>query len=92
VQRAIATSAAIGFPIAVAGTVGYLIGGYGHPGLPSGSVGFIFLPALGAMLVASMLTAPMGARLAHRLPVPTLKKAFAGLLVVLAGKMLYGLL
>jgi uncharacterized membrane protein YfcA len=92
VQKAIATSAAIGFPIAVAGTVGYLIGGYGHPGLPSGSVGFIFLPALGAMLVASVLTAPMGARLAHRLPVPTLKKAFAGLLVVLAGKMLYGLL
>jgi uncharacterized membrane protein YfcA len=92
VQKAIATSAAIGFPIAVAGTIGYLIGGYGHPGLPSGSVGFIFLPALGCMLVASMLTAPIGARLAHRLPVPTLKKAFAGLLVVLAGKMLYGLM
>ena len=92
VQKAIATSAAIGFPIAVAGTIGYLIGGYGHPGLPAGSIGFIFLPALACLLVASMLTAPLGARLAHRLPVPTLKKIFAGLLVVLAGKMLHGLM
>jgi uncharacterized membrane protein YfcA len=92
VQKAIATSAAIGFPIAVAGTVGYLVGGYGHPGLPAGSVGFVFLPALACLLVASMLTAPLGARLAHRLPVPTLKKIFAGVLVLLAGKMLSGLL
>lgn len=91
VQKAIATSAAIGFPIAVAGTIGYLIGGFGHPGLPAGSVGFIFLPALACMLVASMLTAPMGAKLAHRLPVPVLKKVFAGLLVALSGKMLWSL-
>ena len=91
VQKAIATSAAIGFPIAVAGTVGYLIGGYGHAGLPAGSVGFIFLPALACLLVTSMLTAPLGARLAHRLPVPLLKKIFAGVLVLLAGKMLSGL-
>ena len=88
VQKAIATSAAIGFPIAVAGTIGYLIGGYGHPGLPSGSVGFIFLPALACLLVTSMLTAPLGARLAHRLPVALLKKIFACVLVLLAGKML----
>jgi len=92
VQQAIATSAAIGFPIAVAGTIGYLIGGLNHPGLPAGSVGFIYLPALASLLVASMLTAPFGARLAHRLPVPMLKRAFAGLLVVLAGKMMWGLL
>lgn len=91
VQKAIATSAAIGFPIAVAGTVGYLIGGCGHPGLPAGSLGFIFLPALACLLVASMLTAPLGAKLAHRLPVATLKKIFAGVLVVLAGKMAWGL-
>ena len=91
VQKAIATSAAIGFPIALAGTVGYLIGGYGHPGLPTGSIGFIFVPALACTLVASMLTAPIGARLAHRLPVATLKRIFAGVLVVLAGKMAWGL-
>ena len=88
-QKAIATSAAIGFPIAVAGTVGYMIGGYGHPGLPAGSLGFIFMPALACLLVASMLTAPFGARLAHRLPVPTLKRIFAGLLILLSGRMLW---
>ena len=91
VQQAIATSAAIGFPIAVAGTVGYLIAGYGETGLPSGSFGYIFMPALVGTMVASMLTAPFGARLAHRLPVPTLKRIFAGVLVVLAAKMLYRL-
>jgi uncharacterized membrane protein YfcA len=91
VQKAIATSAAIGFPIALAGTVGYLIGGYGHSGLPAGSIGFVFLPALACTLVASMLTAPFGARLAHRLPVAILKRIFAGVLVVLAGKMAWGL-
>lgn len=95
VHHAIGTSAAIGFPIAVAGTAGYLIGGAGAMqagGLPSGSLGFVYLPALGAALVASMATAPLGARTAHRLPVPTIKKIFAGLILLLLAKMLHGLL
>jgi len=92
VQNAIGTSAAIGFPIAVSGTVGYLWGGWDAAGLPQGSLGFIYLPALAGTATASMLAAPLGARLTHRLPVAALKWTFAALLVVLSAKMLWGLL
>lgn len=91
VHQAIGTSAAIGFPIALTGTVGYLVGGYGSAGLPSGSFGFIHLPALLGTALSSMLMAPLGARLAHRLPVATLKKVFAGILLLLSAKMLHSL-
>jgi uncharacterized membrane protein YfcA len=90
-HTAIGTSAAVGLPIAVGGSIGYAWNGWGHAGLPAGSLGFIYLPALGCILAASVLTAPLGARLAHRLPVRTLKRVFAGLLVLLAGKMLWSL-
>lgn len=90
-HHAIGTSAAIGLPIALAGTVGYLMAGHGAAMLPAGSVGFIYLPALAACVVTSMLMAPFGARAAHRLPVATLKKIFAGVLVLLLAKMLHGL-
>jgi uncharacterized membrane protein YfcA len=91
VQQAIGTSAAIGLPIAVGGTLGYIFNGWQITTLPSGSLGFVYLPALAILVVASMLTAPYGARLAHRLPVATLKRIFAGLLVLLASKMLWNL-
>ncbi len=103
-HKAIGTSAAIGFPIAVAGAVGYLVNGIveapalrfvinGTPvdHLPY-SLGFIYLPALFGIAAVSVCTAPVGARLAHRLPVPRLKKFFACLLYVMAAQMLYGLL
>ena len=88
-QHAIGTSAAIGLPIAVAGALGYLINGWGSAGLPAWSVGYIYLPALLTVSALSFLTAPLGARLAHRLPVATLKKIFAGILILLAAKMLH---
>ncbi|MDE2439487.1 MAG: sulfite exporter TauE/SafE family protein [Betaproteobacteria bacterium] len=90
-HQAIGTSAAVGLPIAFGGTVGYLWNGWGHPELPSGSLGFLYLPALGVILVASVLAAPIGARLAHRLPVKVLKRVFAGLLLILSSKMLWSL-
>lgn len=90
-HQAIGTSSAIGFPIAVAGTVGYMVGGYGADHLPSGSVGFIYLPALAVLVASSVLLAPVGARLAHRLPVVALKRIFAGVLMLLSGKMLHSL-
>jgi uncharacterized membrane protein YfcA len=92
VQNAIGTSAAIGFPIALSGSLGYLWGGWGAPGLPEGSAGFVYLPALVPTVVASMLVAPHGARLAHRLPVGTLKRIFAAVLILLSAKMLSGVL
>ena len=91
-HRAIGTSAAIGIPIAVAGTLGYIANGLRAGALPDYSLGYVYLPALLGLAAASMVTAPLGARTAHRLPVQTLKRVFAVFLLVLATKMLYGLL
>lgn len=82
IRRAVATAAACGLPIAVAGTIGFVITGWGREGLPTGSTGFVYWPAVAAVLAASMPTAPLGARLAHRLPVIALRRVFG--LVVLA--------
>jgi uncharacterized membrane protein YfcA len=86
-HTAVGTSAAIGFPIAVAGTVGYVVNGLAAPGLPDWSAGFVYLPALAGIVAASVLTAPLGVRLAHALPVDKLKRAFAILLLLVATRM-----
>jgi uncharacterized membrane protein YfcA len=91
VQNAIGTSAAVGLPIAFGGTLGYIFNGWQVEGLPQFSLGFVYLPALAILVTTSMLTAPIGARMAHSLPVATLKKAFAGILILLAAKMLWSL-
>ncbi|WP_430793431.1 sulfite exporter TauE/SafE family protein [Azonexus hydrophilus] len=90
-HQAIGTSAAVGLPIAVGGTLGYIWNGWGHAGLPPGSLGFVYLPGLGIILLASVLTAQSGARLAHRLPIRVLRRIFAGLLLLLSVKMLWSL-
>lgn len=90
-HHAIGTSAAIGFPIAIAGTIGYIYNGVGHEGFPAYSFGFVYLPALFGIVLASVLTAPLGVRLAHSLPVSKLKRVFAILLLVVGTKMLWGL-
>lgn len=86
-HHAIGTSAAIGLPIAIAGAAGYLLSGLPVPALPPGSLGFVYLPALAAIVAASVFTAPLGARLAHRLPVTKLRRAFALLLYALGVRM-----
>ena len=91
VRRAIGTSAAVGFPIALGGTLGYIANGFNLPDLPEWSLGFVYLPALGSILATSVVAAIVGARTAHRLPVTALKRIFAALLILLAGKMLYQL-
>jgi uncharacterized protein len=88
-RQCVATSAALGLPIAVAGTVGYVLAGLRQTGLPPHSIGYIDLPALLAIVAASVLAAPVGARAAHRWPVKRLKHAFAVLLYVLAAYMLW---
>ena len=89
IHRAIGTSAAIGFPIAVAGFFGYLVAGWNAVGLPAGSLGYVYLPALCSLVVCSMLTAPIGVRISHSLDVPRLKRCFAVLLIVVGAKMLW---
>jgi uncharacterized protein len=91
VHDAIGTSAAIGFPIAVAGAAGYIVNGLQAQGLPAYSLGYVYLPALAGIVGASILTAPLGVRLAHSLPVDKLKRVFAVLLFVMGAKMLIGL-
>jgi len=92
VHHAIGTSAAIGLPIAVAGTIGYIFNGWGIDSLPAYSIGYINLPALLGIACISVLTAPLGVRLAHSLPVDRLKRIFAVLLYAVGTKMLIGLL
>jgi len=91
VHDAIGTSAAIGFPIAIAGTVGYIVNGLNVSGLPAYCLGYVYLPALAGIVAASVFTAPLGVRLAHSLPVGKLKRVFALLLFVMGTKMLIGL-
>jgi uncharacterized membrane protein YfcA len=92
IHSAVGTSSALGLPIAVAGMVGYIIAGWGEPGLPEYTFGYIYLPALVGIVAMSMLAAPYGAKLAHRLPVKQLKRAFGGFLALLATKMLWSLI
>lgn len=87
--RAIGTSAAVGLPIAIAGAIGYVINGWSTQGLPSAALGYVYLPALLLMAPLSILTAPLGAKLAHKLPVKLLKRVFAFMLMGLALQMVY---
>ena len=83
-RTAIGTSAAIGFPIALSGVAGYIASGWHTTGLPAHSLGFVYLPALAGVAAMSMLTAPLGARLAHRVPLAPLKRFFAVFLLAVA--------
>jgi uncharacterized protein len=88
-HHAVATSAALGFPIALANAIGYMIAGTGTDGLPPGSLGYVYLPALLVIAVVSVLMAPLGVRAAHAMPVKQLKRVFAFVLYALAAYMLY---
>lgn len=89
VHNAVATSAAIGFPISAAGTIGYVVAGMRQPNLPPLTFGYVNLPALAGIVLASMATAPLGASLAHRWPVSRLRRAFAYLLLAICAYMLW---
>jgi uncharacterized membrane protein YfcA len=89
-KNAVATSAAAGLPIALAGAIGFLAAGWGEPSRPAGSTGYLYWPALLGIVAASMPMAPFGARLAHSLPGALLKRIFAGFLALLGIAMLTG--
>jgi uncharacterized membrane protein YfcA len=90
-RRAIGTAAAVGLPIAVAGTAGYVLQGLRVAGLPPATLGYVYLPALALVVITSMLAAPLGARVAHRVPVKRLRIVFALVLYALAARMLAAL-
>jgi uncharacterized membrane protein YfcA len=84
---AIGTGAAVAVPVLLVGTIGYVAGGWQVAGLPPLSIGFVYLPALIAIVLASTPMTSVGAHLAHRLPVTVLRQIFAVLLYVLATHM-----
>lgn len=88
-RHAVGTSAALGFPIALASTSGYVISGWHLPAALPGAVGYLYLPALVIVAAASVLLAPLGARTAQRINVVVLKRFFALLLLALAASMLH---
>ena len=89
IHNAVATSAALGFPIAVANVAGYVVSGLNVENLPTGSFGYIWVPALVVIAACSFFMAPLGAKAAHSLPVKKLKRIFASILYLLAAYMFY---
>jgi uncharacterized protein len=89
IHDAVGTSAALGFPIALAGTIGYIYAGMGLPQMPAGSIGYLYLPGLVIISLASMLMAPLGARTAHRMDIQPLRKLFALVLYALAAYFIF---
>ena len=88
IRQAVATSAACGLPIALAGSVGFIVTGWNAADVPPWSLGYIYGPALIGVAAASLFSAPLGAKLAHTLPTETLKKVFAIFLALVGTKML----
>ena len=89
IHNAVATSSALGFPIALANVIGYVVAGQNVPNLPELSVGYLWLPGLVVIASCSVFMAPLGASAAHKLPVKQLKRVFASVLYLLAAYMLY---
>ncbi|ABI55387.1 sulfite exporter TauE/SafE family protein [Alkalilimnicola ehrlichii MLHE-1] len=91
-RQAVGTSAACGLPIALVGAAAFMATGFGHPDLPQRAIGYVYWPAFLGIIAMSLFTAPLGARLAHRLPQHILQRAFALLLIVLGLNLLRPLL
>lgn len=91
-RTAVGTSAAVGFSIAVAGSLGYGLSNVAGPAFSEWSLGLIYLPALVGLVIPSMLTASFGARIAHALPVDSLKRFFGIFVYLMALRMLWGVL
>jgi len=88
IHQAVATASGFGAAIALPATLAYIVTGWGREGLPPWSLGFVSVPGFVVLALLTAITAPIGARLAHRLPQAQLKRAFAVLLAVVALNML----
>ena len=86
-HTAMASASGLGFPIAVAATIGYIVGSWNHAGLPPGSLGYIYLPAVACIVAASIFTAPLGAKMARSMNTANLKRVFGVMLFFLAAFM-----
>ncbi len=91
IRHAVGTAAALGLVIAVPGTIGFVLSGWGRPGLPPLSLGYVNLAGFALIVPATMLAAPWGARLAHTISTDGLRKAFAAFLFLTSLRMIAGL-
>ncbi|PIE40720.1 MAG: hypothetical protein CSA49_07060 [Gammaproteobacteria bacterium] len=89
-QHAVGTSSAAGMPIAIAGTLGFVVAGWNAPHLPEYSFGYVYLPAFLGIAITSVIFSQVGARFAHRMPADTLKKCFAVILVFVGIELIVG--
>ena len=92
IHQAVATAAGFGVAVAVPGTIGFIIAGYGHSDLPPFSLGFVNMAAFAAMAVTSAIAAPFGARLAHRMKGDLLSKLFGAYILLAAAGLLWDVL
>ena len=81
-SRAVGTSSAIGLPLSIAGTLGFIISGWNEPMRPSFSLGFVYLPAFLGIVMISSFTAPFGVRISQKISGKLLSRLFAGFLIV----------
>jgi len=88
IKKAIGTSAFCGMLMGIAGMLSFMVSGWGTPGMPNYSIGFVYLPAVLGITITSFFTSKLGANMTNRLPVSTLKKGFAAFLIVVAINML----
>lgn len=88
-HHAVGTSSGLAWPMAVSGAIGYCWAGWHVSGLPEGTLGFIYLPATAILAACTVVFAPLGVKVAHKLPADALKTAFGLLLLCIAGQMLY---
>jgi uncharacterized membrane protein YfcA len=87
IHQAVGTSAACGLPVALAEPVGFVAASWGEPGLPAGSSGYVYWPAVATVVVGNAFLAPLDARLAHALPVATLRRLFAAVVALIGVRM-----
>ncbi|MFT6604564.1 MAG: putative membrane protein YfcA, partial [Bacteriovoracaceae bacterium] len=87
-KKAVGVSASLGVPIAIAGTASYIYNGLGIDKLPEFSLGFVYLPALGGVILTSSYFARLGAKISHKLPQQRMKKGFSLFLMIVAIKMI----
>lgn len=88
-RNAVAVSSACGLPIAISGTISFAVLGWNKPGLSEGSIGYIYWPAFVGIVLTSTLMAPVGAKLAHKLPTKSLKRFFSLLVLAITLKMVW---
>ena len=88
-QNAVATSAACGYPIAIAGSISFVLFGL-NGDMPAGALGYIHIPAFLGIAVTSAFAAPLGVATVHRLPPGLVKKIFGGFLMLVGARMLAG--